>query len=108
MSGWAPSGGLRPSALGPDAKEAARLMIAQHLEKLQQPEQFAQIKYPETPKLSKPGIMEKILGIGGFAGNLFGGIGGIFGKNLPSSPLPGGGMTTTPSITPSTLDGLYE
>jgi len=88
MGGWSNAGGLRPSAIGADSKEAARLMIAQHLAKLQQPEQFADIQFPETPQLSKAGWLEKIMGGAGLGGSILGGIGQLGGK-APTPTMPG-------------------
>ena len=85
---WKATGGIRPSSFGPEAKEAARLLMARQLAGLQGPEQFAAIKYPEVPQASKAGIMEKLMGGLGLGGTILGGIGGLMGKG-PNSTVPG-------------------
>jgi hypothetical protein len=59
---WNVSGGLRPSAFGPQFKEAAGLMGQGHMDKLRSGESFEEIKFPEAPKMEKAGFMEKALG----------------------------------------------
>jgi hypothetical protein len=75
---WKVSGGIRPSALGQDAKLAAAIMAQKQMQALQQGPQFEKIQMPTAPQQSKAGWLEKILGgIGTFApmaGSILGGL----------------------------------
>lgn len=59
---WGVTGGIRPSALGQDAKLAAAIMAQKQMEALQKGPQFEKVQMPTMPQQSKPGLMEKILG----------------------------------------------
>jgi hypothetical protein len=98
-NGWQNSGGLRPSALGSDSREAANLVIAQQLDALRKgPEQFADIQYPEMPKIDGPGKLASILGGIGMGANILGGLGGL---KRPAQP----GLPQSPVASPGVISG---
>ncbi len=63
-------GGLRPSALGGDARAAAEMLNARALVSLMDGEQFADLPPIEkyAPTFSKPGMLDTILGVAGTVG----------------------------------------
>jgi hypothetical protein len=98
-NGWQNSGGLRPSALGADSREAANLVIAQQLDAMRKgPEQFADIEYPEMPKIEGPGKLASILGGIGMGANILGSLGGM---RKPSAP----GLPQSPVASPGVISG---
>jgi len=86
---WGVTGGIRPSAIGGDARQAAQIMAAKQLEALQRGPQFEKIQMPTAPQQSKAGFMEKLLGGIGLGANLFGSVAPMLaGMGGPSDPGP--------------------
>jgi hypothetical protein len=65
------SGGLRPSALGPNARQAGSEMSRQALLKLMEGEDLPQYEAPKPPTLDTGGFLEDFLGGAGIAGNIW-------------------------------------
>ena len=98
------TGGLSPSALGPQARQAGGLMQSGAVRGLQQGDTFeplqrtnfqagvldptrAAVPRPELLELQKSGLLEKILGGIGIGGNLLGALGPLLqGRNNQTAP----------------------
>lgn len=65
------TGGLRPSALGPNARQAGSEMSRQALLKLMEGEQLPQYQAPKAPTLDTGGFLENFLGGAGLGLNIY-------------------------------------
>jgi hypothetical protein len=92
------SGGMRPSAIGPGGRAAGAELAQQAMARLMGGDQFEDVPYTELPTqlnwrqsaLPKAGLLDKILGMGGFAGAMAGGVqSGLPQRPTERSSLPG-------------------